>query len=150
MSHTLNISIQETDIETAVAVSMRVPELSNPHNMQEYNRRMQGKDSLILVAYVDKEPAGFKVGYDKFNDGSFYSWMGGVIPGFRNHHIAKKLAGYQEEWASSRGYRSIRFKTRNKHKAMLMFALSNGFSIIDFERRESIDEHRIVLEKVLG
>ncbi len=127
MADSLDIHVLETDIETAVAVSRCIPELSNPHDVQEYHSRMRGRDSLILVAYVGEEPAGFKVGYDKFNDGSFYSWMGGVIPKFRNHHIAKKLADRQEAWALSRGYRSIRFKTRNKHKAMLMFALSNGF-----------------------
>jgi predicted GNAT superfamily acetyltransferase len=149
MSGALNIQIRETDIETAVSISKCIPELTNPHDAQEYYRRMRERDALILVAYFEEAPAGFKVGYDKFNDGSFYSWMGGVIPKFRNHHVAKNLAEYQEEWAASRGYRSIRFKTRNKHKAMLLFALSNGFAIIGLEQREGIDEHRITLEKIL-
>jgi predicted GNAT superfamily acetyltransferase len=145
----MNIEIKETTIETAFEVSRHVPELIDPHPPAEYHRRIANKSSLILVAYANGTAAGFKVGYDKAGDGSFYSWMGGVIPAYRHHHIAKMLAAYQEEWARAQGFKSVIFKTRNRHKAMLMFAISNDFSIMAVEPRDTVAEHRIILGKPL-
>ena len=145
----MNIEILETDIETVAHMSSLIPEFVGPHPAEEYRRRMNGKTSLLLAAYAGDEPAGFKVGYDKFGDGSFYSWMGGVLPAYRKHHIAKALAERQETWARQHGFDSIIFKTRNRHKAMLMFALSNGFSIIEVTPAASLEEYRIMLKKPL-
>ncbi|HYC85844.1 MAG TPA: GNAT family N-acetyltransferase [Chryseosolibacter sp.] len=145
----MDLKIEKGDIETAWRVSCQVPELEDPHPPAEYRNRMREKTSLVLIAYVDGACAGFKVGYDKFGDGSFYSWMGGVVPQFRNLHVAKALAMHQEQWARENGYRRIVFKTRNKHKAMLHFALSNGFSIVDVEPREMLADYRILLCKDL-
>ena len=72
------------------------------------------------AAEVDGEPAGFKVGYEREN--YFYSWMGAVLPAYRRLGIAQKLADQQEKWAKSAGYTTIRFKTRNHHKGMFIFA----------------------------
>ena len=111
---------------------------------------MDGKTSLCLVAYLEGRPAGFKVGYDKFGDGSFYTWMGGVVSAYRRNHIAKALADAQEAWAAMQGFNSIILKTRNRHKAMLIFALSNGFSITSVEPMETLEEYRIVLKKKIS
>jgi GNAT superfamily N-acetyltransferase len=145
----MNIQILETDIDTAAGVSILIPELIDPHTAEEYHRRMDGKTYLSLIAYADGKPAGFKVGYDKFEDGSFYSWMGGVLPAYRGNHIAKALAERQENWAKVQGFSSIIFKIRNSHRAMLLFAISNGFSIAGVEPGESLDEYRITLRKSL-
>lgn len=145
----MNIDIRHADIVTAVRVSLEIPELVDPHPAQEYYQRLAGKMSLILVAYVDNNEAGFKVGYDKFGDGSFYSWMGGVVPAYRKNHIAKSLADTQETWALANGFNSIVFKTRNRHKAMLLFAISNGFSVMSVEEKPDVDDYRILLKKPL-
>jgi len=63
--------------------------------------------------------------------------------------IAQALADAQETWAKEQGYSTITFKTRNSHKAMLLFALKNGFNIIGFEAKETIAENRILLQKPL-
>jgi GNAT superfamily N-acetyltransferase len=75
--------------------------------------------------------------------------MGGVLPEFRRHHIANQLADAQEKWAKENGYTAITFRTRNRHKAMLLFSIKNGFQIIGVEPRETIDEYRILLRKNL-
>jgi len=75
------IEIRNSDIETIVMLSNKIPEFINPHQKEEYIKRMEGKDSLILVAYIDNQAVGFKVGYGKTNH--FYSWMGAVLPEFR-------------------------------------------------------------------
>ena len=145
----MKIEIRESDISTVVKLSRQIPEFTDPHGEEVYRERLNGKKALILVAFEGQNPVGFKVGYDKFADGSFYSWMGGVLPAYRKNHIATLLATAQERWARENGYTSIVFKTRNRHKAMLIFALSNGFSIIDVEPRASLEEYRILLTKSL-
>jgi predicted GNAT superfamily acetyltransferase len=143
------VEIEMGSIEEAVQLSMQIPEFADPHPAIEYYNRLSGKKHLILIAYEDDKPVGFKVGYDKEGDGSFYSWMGGVLPAYRQQQVAKQLAQMQEEWARENGFNSIRFKTRNRHKAMLVFALKNRFQIIAVEPRETVEEYRIVLEKRL-
>ena len=143
------IEIRTGSIEEVVALSIQIPEFTSPHQSAEYQKRLYGKKHSILVAYDDNTPVGFKVGYDKEEDGSFYSWMGGVLPEYRQQQVARQLAQMQEEWARENGFTSIRFKTRNRHKAMLVFALKNNFQIMVVEPRETVEEYRIILEKSL-
>ena len=104
---------------------------------------------LIAIAYFKNKAVGFKVGYQRETDGSFYSWMGGILPGFREQGIARLLADYQENWARKQGYTKVKMKTRNRLKPMLFFALGNGFNITGVDEAESVDENRIHLEKRL-
>lgn len=143
----MEISIRRGGIEEAVAISLQIPEFQAPCGAEEYRRRFAGKPHLILIAYINEEAAGFKAGYER--EGYFYSWMGGVLPAFRRYGLAKSLAKEQERWARAQGYDSITFKTRNQHKAMLIFALKNGFNIIDFKEKESVETNRILLRKIL-
>lgn len=140
-------SIREGDIQEVVNLSKEIPEFINPQGVEEYQKRLQNVPHLILIATKERQNIGFKVGYER--DGEFYSWMGGVHPEFRKLGMAKALADAQADWAKRYGYSSITFKTRNQHKAMLVFALKNGFNIIGFKEREHIDVHRILLRKSL-
>lgn len=142
------IKIKEGDIATVVALSKAIPEFDNPHGVEEYEKRLTGVKHLILIAIVEGQIAGFKVGYERGE--YFYSWMGGVLPAFRRFGIAKALAETQESWAFQEGYRFLQFTTRNRHKAMLVFALLRGFYITGLEPREDIVNSRIFLEKRLG
>jgi len=149
-NYELNFQIKKGSIEDVVNVSLQVPELENPHLEDVYKTRMNGKKQLILIAYVDGKEAGFKVGYDKFQDGkSFYTWMGGVLPEFRKKGIADALAKEQEAWIKNEGYENVILKTRNRHQGMLIFAIKNNFKIIKIEPRENIEEYRILLKKTL-
>lgn len=146
----LNFQIKEGSVEDAVSVSLLVPELKHPHPKEVYENRMLGKKHLILIAYVEGEKAGFKVGYDKFQDGeNFYTWMGGVRPAFRKKGVAEALAQYQEKWIKDQGYQNVILKTRNQHQGMLIFAIKNNFKIIEIEPKDDIEEHRILLKKRL-
>lgn len=145
----MNIEIKSGSLEEVVAISKEIPEFENPPEAEAYRKRLAGKRFLILIAYINGHAAGFKVGYDKEHDGSFYSWMGGVLPEYRQVGVARKLANDQEAWAKKEGFTRIRFKTRNKHKAMLLFAINNDFLIISVEPREIQAQYRILLEKKL-
>ena len=143
------IEIREGSINEAVRVSRNIPEFIDPHDQNIYEQRLAGRDHLILIAYDQKTLVGFKVGYDKFQDGSFYSWMGGIIPDYRRIGIAQQLADYQENYARERGYQSVVFKTRNRHKNMLLFGLNNSFIITSIEARQDPMENRIIMRKTL-
>lgn len=144
------IIIRQGSIKDCLEVSSRIPEFSDhQYNEAVYHERMDIRPHLILVAFQDGIPVGFKAGYERDTDGSFYSWMGGVVPEFRQLKIAQRLAEEQELWAKTQGYGSIIFKTRNYLKSMLIFALKNGFHIIDILKKDREENHRIILKKIL-
>jgi len=141
------ITIAPSDVATAVALSEQIPEFINPAGADVYAARLNGVPHLILVAFDGVVPVGFKVGYGC--DGYFYSWLGGVLPAYRRLGIALRLAEAQEDWARQQGYPRIVFKTRNPHKKMLLFAIGRGFDIVGFKPKDTVDTHRILLEKAL-
>ncbi|MBC7921930.1 MAG: GNAT family N-acetyltransferase [Ferruginibacter sp.] len=144
------IEVRPGSIGDILAVYPDIPELQRPPGADEYRKRLFGAPKhLLLVAYAGSEPVGFKAGYEREPDGSFYSWMGGVAHPHRRRGIAYQLARAMETWAMAQGYRALRCKTRNAHKPMLLFALSNGFDIVGVEPRDSVGAHRITLEKKL-
>ena len=145
----LNFTIKEHRLKDAIAVSSQIPEFENPYDIDEYKKRFAGVAYHILTAYKDNQPVGFKIGYDRYHDGSFYSWMGGISPDYRRLGIADILTDKQEEWAKSKGYRTIVLKTRKKHKAMLHFCEKRGFTIVKTLQKLPDSEIRIILKKLL-
>ena len=121
--------IHEDNLDDAVMVSANIPEFDDPYKIQEYSKRLNDTAHQILTAYDDHNPIAFKIGYQRHPDGSFYSWMGGVLLNYRRKGIANNLADHQETWAKKNGYNSIRMQTREKHKAMLALAINRGFQI---------------------
>ncbi len=132
----------------AAAFFPLIPEFRESYAAAVYEKRLTGDGQLVLMAYVDGEVAGCKAGYSLSTD-CFYSWMGAVLPQWRQQGIAERLAVQQAQWAQANGYTRIRFKTRNSCRAMLHFALSRGFNIVDMEPKEFIPDYRIWLEKSL-
>ncbi|HHM21451.1 MAG TPA: GNAT family N-acetyltransferase, partial [Bacteroidetes bacterium] len=126
-----NIKIKKGQRAISVQIMEQLPEFDHPYNLLEVKKRTDNTPHLNLIAYVDEKPAGFKLGYER--NGCFYSWLGGVLPEYRRMGIAKKLADEQEKWARENNYKTIVFKTRNRHKAMLLFSLNNGFDIFKIE-----------------
>ncbi|MEL6718216.1 MAG: GNAT family N-acetyltransferase, partial [Bacteroidota bacterium] len=131
-----------------VQLSKQIPEFNDPYEAEVYESKLANVPHLILVAYDGEIPLGFKVGYER-EEGSFYSWMGAVLPSHRRKGVAQKLADEQEVWAKQKGYSIITFKTRNYLKAMLTFGINNGFNIFKVEERPTIEEYRIWLQKKL-
>ncbi|MBC8322537.1 MAG: GNAT family N-acetyltransferase [Candidatus Marinimicrobia bacterium] len=142
------IHIKENRLKEAVQLSTQIPEFENLYESVEFQKRLKVKH-LILTANFQEKPVGFKIGYERDDDGSFYSWMGGVLPKFRKQCVAEKLADYQERWASENGYNFIRIKTRKKHKAMIAFSLKRGFRFTGEIPKIPDKETRIWMEKTL-
>ena len=144
----IQIQIKKGEVEEAFRLSQKMPEFEHSYPLEEYYKRLGQHKHLVLIARIADENVGFKVGYER--QGAFYSWMGGVLPAYRQCGVAKALAGVQEEWARDEGFKKVFFKTWNRHKAMLIFSLKNGFDIVKVEPREKIEDFRIILEKQLS
>ena len=144
----MNWEIKEISIEAIHPLTHQIPEFINPYPLEEYYKRFLDTPHLCLAAFHSNQIMGFKIGYER-EEGVFYSWMGAVLPQYRKMQVAKQLAKHQEQWAKNAGYQKIKFKTRNKLRSMLLFAIKNDFNIIGVEPRDEIGEYRIVLEKFL-
>lgn len=145
-----NVTIRRGTVAECVVISQQIPEFADGiYDEKVYENRLFNIKSLILVALDKNTPVGFKVGYQRDDDGSFYTWMGGVLPDYRKLHIAQKLADTQEEWAIKEGFNAIVLKTRNRFKAMLLFAIKNGFCVEGVEQKDEIEDYRIILRKKL-
>lgn len=84
---------------------------------------------LILIAYVDKKPVGFKIGFEQ-TESFFYSWLGGVLPDYRKKGIASELMKKQHQWIAEQGYKFVETRTRNRYRSMLILNIRHGFSIV--------------------
>ncbi len=150
MNANTNVIIREGTIAECIEISEKIPEFSSGnYDEAAYLQRLSNTQYLILVAEKDQQVVGFKIGYDRYQDGSFYSWLGGVLPEYRKDSVAIQLAEEQEKWALASGFDAIRLKTRNRFRAMLIFALKNGFLIENIEIKETVENNRIILRKLL-
>ena len=143
------IHICEGSFQECVDLSSKIPEFNSPYKIEEYKKRCAA-ESLVLIAKIDNQPVGFKIAYDRFNDGNFYSWMGGVLPKFRRMGVAYSLANFQEKWAVENGFSSILLKTRQKHDEMIAFSFNRGFIITEETQITPAEETRIWMGKSLN
>ena len=146
---TIKIKIKEVSIEEVIMVNATIAEFGSPYQKDHFEERYKDREKLIIVAYIDDKLAGYIVGYDKFNDGSFYCWMVGVNPNFRSKGVLKTLMDYEDKWAKEKGYNKIKIKTRNNRREMLSYLVKYGFLFTEVMQRPNIKDNRILLEKEL-
>ena len=142
------INITQGEIRKAFEISMQIPEFHPAYSWDKWESRLAGKHVIALVAESDGAPVGCKIGY--YEEDWFYSWIGGVLPQWRGQGVATLLAERMELLVREGGVTRMRMKTHNKFKAMLQFAIGNGFDIVDVVPVEGPGRYadwRIVLEK---
>ena len=83
------LEIPEATLAEAIDVEVRIPEFSGAKLARQASR-LDGAESLSILALWAGAPAGYKVGY-ALNESEFYSWLGGVLPPFRQQGIADRL-----------------------------------------------------------
>jgi len=111
------------------------------------DRLISKKQVCSLIAFHNDSPVGFKIGY-RYDETTFYSWVGGVLPEYRQRGIAKILAQKQEQWAKSNHFLKLRTKSMNHFKPMMILNLKNGFNIISVYTNDS-NQTKVVFEKEL-
>lgn len=146
----LSFTIRSASPAELLWLHERIPEFfGNQVGLDFYVDRLKNRLHLALVAESEGELLGFKVGYESDDPETFYSWMGGVRPEFRNNGIAEALAENQEVWAKRKGFKYVFFKTRNRFPPMINFGLSRGFKIVEVIRKGGVEDYRIVMKKQL-
>lgn len=103
-------------------------------------------DLMVLLATVDGEPAGFKIGYRE-NRLVYYSAKGGVMPQFRRRGIARALLYEMIERATANDYRRFAFDTfPNRHPGMAILALNEGFRVTRADFNPTYRDYRLRFE----
>lgn len=107
------------------------------------------EDLIMLLAYIDGEPVGFKIGYreSRFH---FYSAKGGVMAGYRRMGIARKLLHSLEHEAKALGYRFFCYDTfPNRHPGMTVLGLDEGYRLVRADFNATYQDYRLRFEKNL-
>jgi GNAT superfamily N-acetyltransferase len=93
------------------------------------------KDVLTLIAHLEGNPVGFKVGCAD-GPGVYHSRSGGVLKDYRRQGLGSRMQQWQHQFAKSRGYKKIYFNTFNHFRGMMLFGLQSGFRPVAAEWRE--------------
>jgi predicted GNAT superfamily acetyltransferase len=128
----MRLIIREGTIQEALEVEHQIPEFEKKRTIEDYKNQLSRTPTQILVAEEAGRLVACKVGYKISND-EFYSWLGGVIPAYRNQKIATALREEQERWATQIGYKLIRVDSYNKYSSMICMLISSGYLISSFE-----------------
>lgn len=106
-------------------------------------------DLLMLLAYVESEPVGFKVGYGETKT-VFYSAKGGVLEAYRRQGIARALLHAMLDEVRQMGYRRFAYDTfPNKNPGMAVLGLTEGFRVTAAGFNAAYQDYRLRLEKPL-
>jgi GNAT superfamily N-acetyltransferase len=93
------------------------------------------EDILCLIAHLEGNPVGFKVGH-RDRAGVYYSKSGGVLKDYRRLGLASRMHDWQVQFAKARGYERIWFNTFLHFKEMIRCGLRHGFLPVAIEHRE--------------
>lgn len=145
----MNLTLHQAELLQDLSPIIRaIPEFT--HISQSLIQSRIGSEALLLIAEDEDQMVGFKLGYPLSAD-TFYSWLGGVLPSYRGHGIARSLLHLQENLVRQQGYSKIRVKSMNRFPAMLHLLISEKYQIVDLEQSTSPDaDPKIVFEKALA
>ncbi|MEJ6061713.1 hypothetical protein [Aliivibrio salmonicida] len=68
----MNIEIREGTIDDVIIVDRQIPEFDARNNKAKIIQRLNGLESLILIAFDHHEPVAYKMGY-QLSSVEFYS-----------------------------------------------------------------------------
>ena len=143
------MNIEIGSIDDVVLIDSQIPEFANGEPIKsKLEKRLHQTKHLILIARVNGELAGYKMGYE-LSSSTFYSWLGGVTPMFRRNGVATELRMFQELWAKEAGYCEIAVKSMNRFPAMLNLLISSGYTIYGYEQGSAKANGKVLFFKTL-
>ncbi len=138
-----------------VAVDMGALDIIQDLNYRIFNEErvintFQREDLLMLLAFLEDRPVGFKIGYRE-NRFVFYSAKGGVLPEFRRRGLARRMLHVMMDEARARGYLRFAYDTfPNKDQGMTILGLNEGFRVIKADFNKTYKDWRLRLEMRLS
>ena len=139
--------IKQGQLSDILAIETNIPEFGTPKTLEIIQQKLEGKANLLLMAYHNDQPVGYKLGY-ALSDTVFYSWLGAVMPEHRGHGLAQRMLNEQETWLKTQNYQAVQVKTMNCFRAMLAMLVKNHYHIIDIEPGDTSLDNKIRFEKV--
>ena len=102
---------------------------------------------LMLLATIDEEPVGFKIGYRQSFE-TFYSAKGGVLAAYRRKGIARLMLYDMIARVKEQGFKRFAFDTfPNKHPGMTILGLDEGFTVVKADYNTVFQDYRLQFEK---
>lgn len=144
----LPVTICEVTLAEVLTIHAMLPEMRPAESTAHYANRIKNRPHLALAAFIDNQPAGFKLGYAE-DEQTFYSWLGGVVPAYRRMGVAKALIEAQQHWAINAGYTRIKVKSMNRYPGMLRLLIGTGYMIEGYEANGDPMEAKILFSKIL-
>lgn len=146
-----SFEIKEEDWKTIAAIHARIPEFAAADgsfsDAAHFEGRCAGQDYFAVAAFDGGQAAGYLIAYDRYEDGSLYCWMAGVVPAYRRSGALRALMAALEDHARARGHTAIRIKTRNDKTAMLRWLVANGYMFTAIDTRAPLADSRLHLRK---
>lgn len=140
--------VKEVPLADLTAVHKLIPEFGDNYITQHFAEKgVLEKNPHFAVAYIDNAPAGYMASYDRYADGSMYCWMAGTIPAYRQSGVLTALMDDLEAWAQKHHYTSIRVKTHNMWRGMLMSLVHMNFMFTEVVPADDIAMNGIYLKK---
>ena len=90
------MNVREASLDELAKIHNQIGELSAIAGSDYFSERIGANEWLALIAEINGVPVAYKLGYWLAPD-IFYSWLGGVLPAYRQQGIAKKLLLEQSE-----------------------------------------------------
>ncbi|WP_394202742.1 GNAT family N-acetyltransferase [Shewanella waksmanii] len=152
--YSINIT-QQTQIDTdainlIVELCSQIPEFERQYSAESIQQRLANQASLLQLIYVEGEIAGFKLGY-AINEQTFYSWLGAILPDYRQLGLAQQLLADQEQWAISQGFTQMEVNTYNQFTSMLKMLISHQYQVASVTLDEkNISQNKIKLQKLIA
>lgn len=144
------ITVAETDIETILKVHKNIIEFDDPNAPASFFlEKYQNHKHLVIAAYMNQEPIGYMIGYEKEKNGSFYAWLGGVDYRYRKMGAFTKMFEYFFSWSKKEGYQYVTVKTRNDKRNMLSYLVKNDWNFTQVKEKDNILNNEIYLIKEL-
>lgn len=117
-----------------------------PRDLSFFERRLNGRSPLILLAHVEKRPVAFAIGYE-IKPSTFYCWFIGTLSDYRRQGIASQLMEAMAAWVGDNGYETIRFECYNQQRPMRHLAITQTFNIVGIRYDRDAGDNLIIMER---
>ena len=96
-----------------------------PYTLEQYSKKLRDKKPLIYVVrksdIIIADCIAFAI------DSSWYIWILGVAPEYRNKRVATKLLATHDGYASSKNFRTVSAKVYNVSTAMQVMLVEREY-----------------------
>lgn len=141
------IEIRLESLELNIINSLEMMIFGNSRVTKSRIEKIRQQNPLLLVAYIDDNPIGFKLGYVIEGGQTFFSWLGGVGAAFRRQGIAQSLLDAQEDHVRGMGVSAIYFTSFDRFPAMIELGKKNNYIKVKTALRDG--ENKYWFEKQL-